>query len=94
MNGEVVGAISAVGSICGGIWIALAPILWLMAAISSVESDVAFWVQLVVFPAAAIVGVQPTSGAERTICSGQLWTPLAAERPSVLRTQRHPRWRH
>jgi hypothetical protein len=38
-------------------WIALAPILWLMASISSVESDVAYWVQLVVFSAAAIVGL-------------------------------------
>ena len=43
--------------ICGGIWIVLAPILWLMAAISSVESDVAYRVQLVAFSAAAIVGL-------------------------------------
>lgn len=43
--------------ICGGIWIVLAPILWLMAAISSLESDVAYRVQLVAFSAAAIVGL-------------------------------------
>lgn len=43
--------------ICGGVWIALAPILWLMAAISSVKSESTYMVQLLLFSAVAITGL-------------------------------------
>ena len=38
----------------GIIWIALAPIMWLMAAISTVKSDVTYQIQLALFTLAAV----------------------------------------
>jgi hypothetical protein len=41
----------------GIIWIVLAPVLWLMAAISKVKSDVTYQVQLALFTVAAIAAL-------------------------------------
>jgi hypothetical protein len=42
---------------CGAIWIVLAPVLWLMAAISTVRSDTAYSVQLSAFSTVAVLGL-------------------------------------
>jgi hypothetical protein len=42
--------------IFGGIWITLAPLLFLMAAISTVESMTTYYVQLAAFSTVALVG--------------------------------------
>ena len=41
----------------GIIWIVLAPVFWLMAAISTVKSDVTYQVQLALFTVAAIAAL-------------------------------------
>jgi hypothetical protein len=42
---------------CGAIWVVLAPVLWVMAAISTVKSDTVYRVQLVAFSAVAGLGL-------------------------------------
>jgi hypothetical protein len=49
--------------IFGGIWIALAPLLFLMAAISTVESMTTYYVQLAAFSTVALVGFVAGIGA-------------------------------
>lgn len=48
---------------CGGVWIVIAPILWVMAAIASPTTEIAGIVQLIAFSAVAIVGLVCGVGA-------------------------------
>ena len=41
----------------GWIWIIMSPILWLMAAISTVESITTYYIQLTIFSIVAIIGI-------------------------------------
>lgn len=54
---------------CGGVWLVVAPILWIMAGISSVESDVVYALQLSAFSATAAVGFVCGIGA----LFGRVW---------------------